>query len=374
MILNETNLQLLGDSQTFIGLLASLLIVFILLNNNNLLNKIVKKVLVMTENEIRKIKNQMREHLNLESSQLIENLEDTNSYSNESNSNSEQNQSKDKVNVYLENMIQTSQISATNLGYTRDIFDPIITKIQEIKYSEGRSFTPFLLFIYCIILFICDEICHFSSNSYYFTIVFLIFLTLLLAIFLIAMWGKFIYERLPRKLKVEDSKSKNFSFKDYVFNSRETFLIICIFYVSVICGIRAHNSHLFISFYNFWLILMGSIIIIMGITSLTHINKRYTNGRYGYSFIFFHTIFLIGISIFFAYAFTHFFDYTKIYLPNNKSHLIELRFYAIIFIFIFGVVFPILIPVISSGILMGRARLAYKRYIKYTNLDTIKNF
>lgn len=341
-------MELLGGSQTFIGVLATIVMVCVIADESgNFIYRISKEIIEGTEKEVECIKI----HLSNIAIDLINSdeyrhfLEKVKPFEEESSNKSS------SISSWILNQKMKFDIGIDNYmnKYSPAYFLPINTRIEEIKCSREQTFSPLYVFAFCVLLFICDEICRWNPDSMDLIVGMLSFFMIISFIFLLFIWIKFMKECGG----VEDISSKSRKevprrlIRDRIIDYTKQFLIclaiLWILYM-VICILSEYFHFMPLLSLGWLFIFLGAFLFVW--RGYKHHKKSQHYGKYSHSLLLEHFIVLVLISLVFSGLF-----YLPILhetrLPYENLYLF--RIISVFFIIINGIIFPFLFPYLANN-------------------------
>lgn len=339
--------NLLGNSQTLIGVLATIVILCVVTGSGNFLHTILKGVSDPAREKIHRFRDELKS--------LANSLRGGNSHTKLQNLFSEITNNR-QYSSCLKNtsdgykvMYDISVNEWTNRFNTElvRLDSELDNHIKSVQDSKEQTFAPLYVFGYCIIVFSCDVIVSWIPKLLPFIVSMLAIFTILSIFFLFYMWRKFHAEFCPA------SKSKT---ANYI---SETAIIIhykkaCL---TFLCSALLPFATLIVclwvidSYIGFIPVIAVRVIIIIGILfplcllGEFHIHKRKSLGKHSHSFLLWHFIFIISLSVccslillFLPPAFLY-----AARIPYSHN-LWEIQASVIIFPIFFGMIIPFWVP------------------------------
>lgn len=338
----ENSIELLGDSQTFLGVLATIVLLFIYTD------KSINVILRLLEEVEKKFSIQLE---SLKENKVFNKCQDLFSIVEKENENQELKEDGKKLasDIMAEYVRwQHNFLSASNYK----TFSEKIGKAQEIKLA------PLYTVLFCLTVFIYDELLnHFGSTDTLFSS----FLLSSLAIFIllsfllwILLWSIFVInfhntednaEKETRKKKftkwidIDNNKyinSKHFILKTYIIRP----LLLLVYFIVVI-----YFCHIFCSSSTIVIVILGIVLptILKGILR-THIRRK--KGGYTELFVCGHYIVMILMAILFTATILFF-----VRLWNSADLMLFstagcqwFKLFIFIFVLLNGIICPFMIP------------------------------
>lgn len=348
------DISFLGSSQTFIGILATIVLLCIISDSNagsgNFLYAILSMIIARTRDVVESHKTAIeqpdKDHdlkiLETDFDNYIEKIRHTANGSEEA-----------------EAFIEKSTISFKSMrnsyaGYlSGQYFSPIFSKIQEIEDSKEQTLSPLFAFAFCIIMFICDEIWCSIPGSRPIICRFSLFFTSFSCVYLGLIWHKFNkeYKHIPSHLtrkNYPDLKSYHNKGKEAcVLNIYFTYGIISLFLIVLVPGI---SDTAFIC-----LILM-TLCIAIYLTGLRHIRLDKVYGNYRHSFLFYHFCVITFLSLIPAIIFSIPFSFRSFNEIDYPLILMVTKWGMVLFIIFFGLISPFLFPYLALLHILDHAK------------------
>lgn len=289
----------LGGSQTFIGILASLIVLCVILDKSNFIHSILDEIGKRIDEEIK----------NLDSTVGIEVINDVpkkSDYKLLHRYIDELNEKKDKdpeaKRLFNKAAAMDMKLQATfdqlKSGYSPKFLKPAHDLIEKIQDSKEQVIAPLYALLFCLVIFICDEIVVGIASASNFIISFLTILTTFSFLFWIMMWGIFYRDIRIATESVSfpiTGKGKN-SFVNKFIKWKWMYLALPVFY-AICLFISTFVPIVWIK----WLIafLVGFILPICCIASM-RAKDHHVFGFYTYEYIFKHFVGLFLMSLLIA--------------------------------------------------------------------------
>ena len=194
-------MELLGYSQTFMGVLTSLLVLCIIINNSNFIHEILGKIGDKIDKEIESLDHT----INIEAAyykltkkasyKLLQCFIDT------------PHEKERRGELYSQALQLDMKLKASfdnfKSEYSPKFIRPARALIQTVKDSREQVISPLYALLYCLIVFICDEILYNLPTAGNFIVTFLSIFTILSFVLWTILWYSFIK---GIKIMPEDSK------------------------------------------------------------------------------------------------------------------------------------------------------------------------
>lgn len=351
LVLQVLSIELLGNSQTFLGTLATLIVLCIFSNENNFIYQILKKVVENFQNEIKLLQ------INTD----FKNITDSGDYKLLTRV------VKDPCeDVQLKNdgVKLISKISNCKLKLQLE-YAPVESfgdrQIVDIENSKEQILAPLYTFGFCMMMFVFDEIFRVFTPSVHGLCcsVLAVFIAFSF-IFWIFIWGRFISKNYGRKAQDVCREEWMQTETDDIGKKRKWYvtykggIIVLLMVTTVLFFFTAYSSH----FYYPYTIVISFVLpfLLMGIWKMF-----VRRSGYSYMFVFKHFLCILVLSILLCWLFFYFF------LEEEDGYeLFSFSFHwfkASIFVFIFfnGLIFPFLMPYLCYFSIYREARNNVKR-------------
>lgn len=187
----------LGGSQSFIALLASLIVLCVILDKTNFIYNILDEI----SNRITEEKKKLDQSVSIRRDTALEGMKSDSKYkllqlyiNNLKNNASDKDKvSEQKLHDALEfNLNLSTSFAKLKVGFTDTFMKPTYDLIKNIKRSKEQVIAPFFSLVLCIIAFICDEIISVFPETSDFIVTFLSIFLIFAAIFFVKMWQMFL--------------------------------------------------------------------------------------------------------------------------------------------------------------------------------------
>lgn len=335
----------LGGSQTFIGILASLIVLCVILDKSNFIHSILDEIGKRIDEEIK----------NLDSTVGIEVINDVPENSDYKllhyyidGLNKKKDKDPEAKRSFNKAVAMDMKLQATfdqlKSGYSPKLLKPAHDLIEKIQDSKEQVIAPLYALLFCLAIFICDEIVVGIASASNFVVSFLTILTIFSFLFWIMMW--WIFHRDIRIVTESASspttgQNKN-SFMYKFIKWKWMYLVLPVFYAFCLF-ISTFVPIVWIK----WLIafLVGFILPIYCIASM-RAKDHHVFGFYTYEYIFKHFVGLLLMSLLIAAV-----TIVGCVLSEDISsacftfeNFVVLKISVISFIFISGLLLPFLMP------------------------------
>lgn len=339
-------MELLDKSQTFIGVLATI-VVLCIIGDSSFICNIFSGIINSTEEKI----NDLKEHLISISSEIRQSAEFAKFKSEVDNLVDKYNLSQASIKALNSKIEYELRINAYTNKYSSLYFLPIYKKIDEIKDSQEQTLVPLYIFAYCILVFISDEICRWQPLFGDVIIGMLSFSMLVSTVFILFLWIKFLKECNPKKwlnnIKPNTPTQNRVGITNRMKNCIKRFFIcIFIFCISWLIAILCHTLFPNVSCKILWWSIVLFNLIVFIIIGYRHHSISPHFGQYRHSFLLIHFVLIILLSLCFSILFLPSIHGHDIRLTYENLYL--LRFIIGCFIIIIGIVFPFLFLYIAN--------------------------
>lgn len=338
-------INLLGNSQTFIGVLATIVILCVVTGaqSSNFLYNILEGYAKPTRENIKRLK----EELTTRVTSLKEAIPHINfiAFINKINSDRELSDSiKDISNQYR--VLYTIYISEFNSRYNNTYLVHREKRCNDICEAKEQTFAPIFVFAYCILVFMFDEIVSWFPYTLPYILSMLAVFTLLSTFFLIGIWLKFYFEFC--QIKIEGNE-RNVSIAPIrIFWTRKAIKTFCniivsaLLFVGCLYVIDNYVYHIPLLITRS---LIGVILVIpFCLYGLKHLKSRLSYGNYSHSFLLWHFLSIFVLSIGYTILLFLPLDYlTSAHIPYSDKQW-EIQGAIIVFILIFGIILPFAVP------------------------------
>lgn len=341
-------MEFLDYSQTFIGVLTSLVVLCVIINSSNFIHEILKKIGDKIDEEI----DSLDHTINIEAAydkavkgqapyKLLQKfIEDP--------WESKQNKGNKQEDLYSNALQLDMKLKASfdnfKSEYSPKFIKPARTLIKTVKDSREQVISPLYVLLYCLVIFICDEIVYNIPNTESFIVTFLTVFTILSLGLWTALWCSFIKDIKIIPEGSENKESKKHKVETWICNhSKWINTTICITILSIIF------------FYISMLIpniIIGRITFIIGIfipifiVAICRIRSHPQLGEYFYMFAFKHFFGLLFLSFLVALVPTIFavFNNDILQVCFEYGDFVAIKFTIISFIIINGLLLPFIVP------------------------------
>lgn len=335
--------QLLGNSQTFIGVLATIVILCVVTGSGNFIYTILEGFARPTRRNIGKLKDKLGNQVSFlrnakPHKDFLDFVESINGNSSLSSS------IKDISNQYK--ILYTISIDEFTGRYSSTYLVPLENRSKDIRRSREQTFAPLFVFAYCVLVFICDEVVAWAPSAFPYILRGLAIFTLLSTVFLLGLWIKFYYEfclsPLDKCRDNEDSGTVKIPFRKVIkitlVNALAPVLalVACLWIIDSTV-VRLNRS------VAVWLVCVG-IVVPLCILGCRHIKLRFSFGHYSHSFLLWHfgNIFVLSA----IYTFLLFLPLDCLVSADNpySANQWQIQCAVIVFVILFGIIFPFWIP------------------------------
>lgn len=338
---------ILGESQTFVGVLATVVVLFILANESNFIYHVLKGLIEGCQKKVEEMQANLElqmkgafqaiKYKDFEEEQIMAAAED----------------------VLSANWDKFMKISAKAVDiqtrYSKGTLSPILKRLDEIKDAKETVMAPLFTFAFCILVFIVDEIVTFFPGCVDNAVTFLTVVMIWSAVYWSWIWFR-SYKEWPEKympkpseyfcmpgvvavVEEDDERIRYFSqpfFEILILLGASAF-----FYMILICatGLVSPSSTVIVA------IILG--IIITGpaiVTGYWHAFSCECRGQYRHSFLFAHFVGICGLALITVLVLNiPILGISDVRIPY-KENLWVLKSCIIGFTLVFGLILPFFVP------------------------------
>lgn len=331
-----------GNSTTFIGCILTLLVLCFFVGDNNFIQKLLKQILDESKEEINNILNTYQE--------LIQNLKvvefDLKALIYDNKDKSKENKKEEAINLL--NKASLYRMSYENEGNKHK--EELQNLYNSIKNGD-EFLTSFLYtFLFCIVVFICDELYSPSDVLKKYALTFIFVLTIISSLIWIFKW---VYYWTHINLRTTNKPHHKYHFYS------APFFLLAIIPPIISCGITAIVKKISpnisplnsaVMFYLLIVALMGSIAIITFWNNIYRFTANFVIKHFA-CIIFSILLFCVGLELFF-YP-----------IDNLTVNPIFIRRIVISFILINGLVLPFIIPFFRMHINSNKIQKSIQQHI-----------
>lgn len=357
LIVEQTSIELLSRSQTFLGVLATIIILFIIANNSNLIREILKEVKEKIAGSVKKLQ------INTDFSGIIESAEyKLILWYQRAEKKEKDEELENEVSMWTAKV--NSKRQELQLRYVDvEVYNPEV--LRKIEESKEQLLAPFYSFIFCLVIFLFDEMLMAYSLDY--NDFFLTFLSLFIIesyVFWIITWLNFIlYMRRDiqmlkkphkwspwiQKVIKWKQKIRDWYIGKYIVNKegkpREYVLMICrtMVILALVTFLLLFNA--FVSpIQTIWIISIG-VVIPLFVLGFLRLRAYECERKFTYIFLCGHVITLGVLAFLLTLLFLELSQWLNIYdevvLPYSKMWM---KISAFLFVGLNGIVLPLLLP------------------------------
>lgn len=362
-------LELLGGSQTFLGVLATIVILFIIADKSNLIHYILLEVKDKIESQVSSLKVTTR----IDSVILSPSYKLLNYFLNKQDDN-ELNTEGTQLLAYI-----TTKRSEFQLRYI-SVEGNNSKTLDSIKNSKEPLLAPLYTFIFCITIFIYDELLR--SESIWFNDILISSLSCFILIsylYWFIMWVSFInninFKEKKTDIKLNGLKClinkcgdrlKKWHCKniDYLNQKSIVYLLIlrigiCFLLLLTVLCINAYWFHI-----NSYIIILLCIILPIVLTGILRLYCYDKKGTYSYVFMCGHYIVITIASILLSISIFYFVDLTNtaesVLIPYTSCIWIKISIFS--FVLLNGILLPFILPYYS-----------YNSYLEYAKVQVAES-
>lgn len=348
----EPDSGLLSESQTFIGVLATVVILCVVANDGNFIHIIFEKIIEFTLIEVDKLQTELAKR----ASRLKESRDFTqfSNFISAIENDTHVSQTVKTQFMVLKMSILTDIDTYTN-RYSKDFFVPATRRIDAIKASHEKTLCPMYVFAYCIVVFLCDEIAALYPSSIDIAVTFLAIFTLMSTVFCSLIWVKFwidiknyndfTVQTSPMIFRISSGCKKGIT--------AFIWLMAAYTYITLALSGTSQSSASPVLLACYLVILIGFSIWCAG-----HLRREPRTGQYTNSFLLGHFMVFLTLAAILAFTMT--------FGPLNEERISyspkfwELKTAITSFIIFFGLVAPLLIPYLMNKRVLAFARTQSK--------------
>ena len=359
-------ITLLGNSQTFIGVLATIVVLCVVTSSGNFLYDILKGIAKPVTYKIKKFKKELKTHsaslkeneVHKEFLEVLEIIKNNKTYTNDL---------QHIANQY--GVLYDININEFTNRFNGTFLVPLETNIERIKQSKEQTFAPLFVFGYCIFVFICDEIVSWFPSWHSHILSIVAIFTILSILFLSGIWYKFHCEFYI------GSRSSNVHTKlgaPVKINFRKIVLPFCIKallpYLTILASMWVVDSyvvHIPTALVRVSIVL--GIVVPLVLLGRQHLNIRTSFGGYSHSFLLWHFSIILALSITYALVLFLPSDYlVSARIPCSEKQW-EIQCAITIFIMLFGIILPFGLPYRCYRRIEENAESEYQK--SYANMN-----
>ena len=329
-------MEFLGYSQTFIGVLTSL-VVLCILDSGNFIHGILGKIGDRIDEEIKSLdksldlKSKIEGQSNYKLFQLFIRTSEN---------------KKLKMSALELDMTLNASFNKYKSYFTPQFIKPASSLVDKIKNSKEQLIAPLYVLLYCVVIFVCDEMVCAKLVAEDFIVTFLTIFTSFSFVFWGILWYVFVrnIKIVPEDGKEEKTKScfEKWICKHATWGKTILLLLICSL-VSLCPSLMQLDKSLNLFCFLFGLILY---LLVIAIITFCRVRSHELFGHYLYVFSLKHFIGIFSLSLFlsgvlFVYSSCcneiedFYFTYTS---------FVNIKFFIIAFIIINGLSLPFLMP------------------------------
>lgn len=334
--------KLLGNSQTFIGVLATIVILCVVTGSGNFLFSILIGIADIALKKIKQFKDNLEGYSDTLKNgpcykEFLKRLEQIKKSA----------CSEDlthKANQY--SVLCDISISEFTNKFNSTFLVPFERRIIDIKESKEQTFAPLLVFGYCIVVFICDEIVAWCPAAFPYVLIIIKFFTILSFLFLSCIWYKFYIEFCSESNIAKENSATHIkiSMKNIFF-----YFFIKFFFPFLLILISLY----FIAYFIDIPVALIKILIVIGTVipfcflGRKQIKIRTLCGKYSHSFLLWHFCIIFAISLIYTLmvVILSYYLITAELLDSSQPYKIQML--IIIFVLLFGIILPFLVPYLS---------------------------
>lgn len=335
--------SLLGNSQTFIGVLTTIVVLCVVTSSGNFLYDILTGIADPAIDKINKFSEELKTHsTSLKENEihkkflvLLNKIKDNKTYTNDL---------QHIANQYR--VLYDININEFTNRFNGTFLVPLETRIKRIKQSKEQTFAPLFVFGYCIFVFICDEIASWFPSWHSHILSIVAIFTILSVLFLSGIWYKFHSEfhigsdpfNVPTKI---DAPVKiNFHNILLLF-----FIRALLPYLTILAFIWAVNSYVIhVPMVFVRLSIVFGIIVPLVVLGRHHLKIRTSLGDYSHSFLLWHFTLILALSITYALVLFLPLDFLATARIPYSAKQWEIQGAITVFVILFGIILPFGLP------------------------------
>lgn len=353
--MTQSSIEFLGSSQTFLGVLATIIILFIISNNSNLIRAILQEV---KEKIARSVENLQ---VNTDLSEIIKSSEYKLIcwFQKAGEGDEKLLEEASKWTAYVNSKRQKLQSKYMEV----EIKDPkVLLKIEE---SKEQSLAPLFSFIFCLVLFVFDELLKaYSVKCNDFLLTFLALFIIVSYVFWIMVWMNFVLYMRHDIWKIQSPQYNSYWKKKivkyrqlfrswyinhYICNKlgrpREYVLMLLRSVILIVIVFLMLLMHKYVIPLNTkWIVLFG-VVLPMAIMGIIRLWAYVCENRFTFVFLCGHVLALTALSALLTLVFIHCTDWMGIYdniiLSYSKPWM---KVSSFLFVGLNGIVLPLLLP------------------------------
>ena len=345
-VLQVLSIELLGSSQTFLGTLATLIVLCIFSNENNFIYQMLKKVVENFQDEIKLLQ------INTD----FKNITDSSDYKLLTHVVKDPDED---IQLKNEGIKLKSKISNCKLNLQLE-YAPVESygdrQIEDIENSREQILAPLYTFGFCMMMFVFDEIFRVvAPNVHGLCCSALAVFIAFSYIFWTFIWGGFIsknYRRKPQDAYKENRCKEKLVMWAKKWKWHVTYrggIVVLLVVTIVLFFLTAYLSHVY---YPYAIV----VSFVLPFLFMGRWKMFVRKNNYSYMFVFKHFLCILFLAILLCWLFFHFF-----LVEENGYELFSYSLYwfkASIFVFIFfnGLIFPFLMPYLCYSSIYREAR------------------
>lgn len=341
------DVHLLGNSQTFIGVIATVVILCVVTGAGNFLHTILKSILEPSKQKIENFRSELnRLSLSLRERPIYTRFSKLQSDISDKNK-SELDDEDPLINAANQHRVMCDvSIDEFTNKFNGMLLVPFDNLVSGIHNSREQTFGPLYVFGYCIIVFLCDEIASWQMFSLPIVVSFLTIFTLLSILFLSGMWYKFNSEfcssRNTTTIPPQDTTPPKFSATKSVYTFYDKALFPFILLIAILYLVETYVLHIHV--YGVRVLVLASIVTPFCILGHKHIFIRKSLGKHSHSFLLGHFCLICALSMMYTLLLILPFDFLLSAKVPYSDRLWEIQATIIVFTILFGLILPFWIP------------------------------
>ncbi len=335
----------LGDSQTFLGILATIVVLCVLLNDSNFIHNILVSIKKQVFSSVESILASNRDEADRRVNKLMEMTSLYNDYLMLKTE-------KGELTLKGAKILQNIFFIRTNIINESLWLSEKYKKIFDfLSIKEEESFAPLYVFFYCIVVFVVDEFIHNGIVKPSNALAFLFLFTSVSAVLGFFVWGYYWYRTKQHVVESNNETIrpvKKTPMKERLSNLGLNVLLFAAIWIVVVLIDYFFNCMTVDSF--IWLFSLSIVIptCVLGLKFCRNFELKYAN--YRSTFVFSHFAYVLSLSvtyfslIYFAkYASVPYFsDLAALDYFDNKVLFVKALVFS--FVMINGLLFPFCFP------------------------------
>lgn len=345
--------SLLGESQTFFGVLTTIIILCIVTGEGNFILNILNSINKNTQNKLEILSKQLLDSSKKFKIYFIENpgnfINFLDKYANAKNMDDDFQGTLEEVRNQF-----NAEVDRSSIELNHDL-NPYIDRLHNIGDAKEQTLIPLYVFAYCLVIFICDEIVSWNNQLLDHVVTFVSIFTALSFIFITFLWIKFIKEF--SNIHTKNIKESNTlpKIRQYIKNALINLINPIIIIISVSLLIILIDCFFKLPYYLLWVCFVVFLIGYFIILASKHINKKEKLGAYSHRFLLIHFSGMFLSAVFISAIISIFIDYFVNIRVEYSENLWNLKCSILIFTILCGLISPFIIPCYIDFNMLGQA-------------------